>query len=363
MKIKTFIVALSLMFLLTILSLINVCYSTRQVQIEFLYFESFCQYCPDYIDDYQAYCHNKEVVENIQNEYGENVTVKWILFNSEEGVNKRKEYGLSPTDWNCIVVDHKFVFGGGAKFVNETDLRQLIDYLLAVPEQQETMELYPTLVWVVAASAFTLGFFESFSPCVLVMLSFIVSYTLSDKATFRFKEAFLKIVTFGVGFVFSSIILSWICSSAVSFLPSIQSYLTLVVCFLAIVFGLNLLGLLKFPEHSKPLIRSFARKYVLSYAGIFLLGLMFYFLDPCLAPIFASVATLLFSNYLTLALILFLLGAFLPFVITGLLAASISKITRKAYQHRFLLRGLSGAIVIGYASYLFYFAIKLLTTA
>jgi hypothetical protein len=55
-------------------------------------------------------------------------------------------------------VDHKFVFGGGAKFVNETDLRQLIDYLLAVPEQQETTEPYPINVWAIVASAFTLGF-------------------------------------------------------------------------------------------------------------------------------------------------------------------------------------------------------------
>jgi cytochrome c biogenesis protein CcdA len=192
------------------------------------------------------------------------------------------------------------------------------------------------------------------------MLSFIVSYTLSDKVTFRFKESLLRIVTFGVGFVLSSIVLSWICSSTVSFLPNIQLYLTLAVCFLATIFGLNLIGLLKFPEHSKPLIKSFARKYVPSYAGIFLLGLIFYFLDPCLAPIFASVATLLFSNYLTLALILFIVGAFIPFFIAGLLAASISKIARKAYQHRFLLRGVSGAILIGYASYILYFAIKLL---
>lgn len=59
------------------------------------------------------------------------------------------------------------------------------------------------------AAAFTLGFFETFFPCLIILLSFIASYTLSDE--FKFKERFAKIMIFGVGFVSASAILGLAC--------------------------------------------------------------------------------------------------------------------------------------------------------
>jgi len=299
---------------------------------------------------------------NIQKDYGEKVVVKQIFFFSEEGLKKMREYNLSLEDWNSIVVNGEIVLLGGKRFINETLLREIIDLYLTnssvetqlinqlVNSSQGGLATYASTG--IMATSFILGFFESFSPCVLVMLSFIVGYTLSDKSQFQMKEGFLKVIVFGASFILASVALSLICGSLFFSAGNLQSYLSLIISLLAIIFGFNLLGLLESPVQSKPLLRRVAKKYALGYIKIFLLGLMFYFLDPCIAPIFASITAILFSEELIFALLLFCIGEMTPFIVAGLLAGSISKISREAYKHRTILRGISGAILIGYATYL-----------
>jgi len=199
-------------------------------------------------------------------------------------------------------------------------------------------------------TVFILGFFETFSPCLIILLSFIVGYTLSGEV--KFKEGFAKIMVFGAGFVSASAILGLACGLLFFSMPHLQVSLTLAVCFFAIIFSLNLLGLLKFPFQTKLLVSKIAKKYVFTYIGLFILGFIFYFLDPCIAPIFASMASFLFSEFFFFTLLVFSIGAFVPFVLIGLFVGAISKITRWAYKHRVFLRGLSGIILLGYALYL-----------
>jgi len=82
------------------------------------------------------------------------------------------------------------------------------------------------------------------------------------------------------------------------------------------------------------------------YIGIFLLGFIFYFLDPCIAPIFASMASILFSEVFLLGMLIFCIGAMIPFIGIGLFTSSISKITRKVYRYRHIFRGISGLILL-----------------
>lgn len=327
------------------------CYSLQQVYIEFLYYDRFCQYCPESAEDYIRYRHNLEILTNIQRDYGEKIVVKYIFFFSEEGLEKVKQYNLSLKDWNIIVVNGKIILGRDEKYVNETLLREIIDSQLAGLNQNDQMEYIGAGI---IATAFILGFFESFSPCVLIMLSFIVGYTSSDEDKSRTKGGFLKVMSFGASFIFASAIFSWMSNLFFSSAPFLRSYLTLVICFLAIIFGFNLVGLLKFPEPSKFFIRKAARKYAFGYIKIFLLGLMFYFLDPCIAPIFASMVTILFSEAFSFALFFFCIGVMVPFIVAGLFVGSISKISRGAYIHRTILRSISGIILMGYASYLLF---------
>lgn len=425
---------------------VNIGYLNDAVYIEFLYHKP-CSVCPGMEEYYLVYLHDKKVINNIQTDYEEKIIVEWIDFSSSKGRERREEYGLADHDWNTIVVNREIILLGGDKFVNETDLREIIDSYLAQsyihniaivevtsipssvfigeemeinvtiknngnyivsfnvtihidsneiesfsveklePGQQITLsfnwevpeipngrhilsakvyfvqgESYnntiievkdPSLSTFVemAIMAFSFGFFETFSPCLIIMLSFIVGYTLSDNSI-KFKEGFIKVMVFGIGFVLASAILGLVCGLIFFSMPNLHFSIMLIVCAFAILFGLNLLGLLKFPIQTKPFLSKMAKKYVIRYVGIFLLGFVFYFLDPCIAPVFISMTTILFTDMLFLVLLIFCIGALIPFFGIGISVGSISRLSRKVYKHRFVIRGLSGVILIGYALYL-----------
>lgn len=200
------------------------------------------------------------------------------------------------------------------------------------------------------AGAFLLGFFETFSPCLIILLSFVLSYTLGEEP--HFKESFSKVMIFGIGFVLATLLLGIAFGLFFFSMPVLQYSLTWIVCVFAVIFGLNLLGLLKAPFRTKPLIRKLARKYVITYAGLFILGFTFYFLDPCIAPIFFAMLPLLVYEVLPLILFVFCLGAIIPFVGIGIFSGSVSKLTRFTYRQRFRIRAISGLILVGYALYL-----------
>jgi cytochrome c biogenesis protein CcdA len=200
------------------------------------------------------------------------------------------------------------------------------------------------------ALAFTFGFFETFSPCLIILLSFILSYTVGK--TTKFKTSFLQVMVFAIGFLAAAMLLGAAFGLMFLSLEIIRVYLTLAVCIFAVVFGLNLLGVFKLPFETKPATKELAKKYSVSFIGIPVLGFVFYFLDPCIAPIFVSMVPILFSNALPLILLVFCIGATIPFIAIGLFAGSISKLARTTYRHRSIIRGISGLILISYAIYL-----------
>lgn len=205
--------------------------------------------------------------------------------------------------------------------------------------------------------AFSFGFFETFSPCLIILLSFVLSYTIGK--TSYFKESFSKVMTFGTGFLSATLLLGLAFGLTLLSMPTLQHSLTWIVCILALILGLNLLGVLKIPSkislQSKPLIKKLAGKCVFTYAGLFFLGFAFYFLDPCIAPIFVSMMPLLLPETLLLTLFVFCLGAIIPFVGIGMFAGSVSKLARSTYRHQSKIRAISGLILIGYTLYLFIF--------
>jgi len=212
----------------------------------------------------------------------------------------------------------------------------------------DSLTLIPTL-----ALAFSFGFFETFSPCLIIMLSFISSYTIGEEPSF--KGSFLKVMIFGISFVFAAVLLGVSFGLFFLSMPTLQFSLIWIACIFALIFGLNLLGLLKAPFQTKPLIKELSRKYVTTYAGLFILGFIFYFLNPCTAPILVSMVPLLLSDLLPLILFVFSIGAIIPFITIGIFAGSVSKLARSAYRQRFKIRAISGLILISYALYLIIF--------
>jgi cytochrome c biogenesis protein CcdA len=207
--------------------------------------------------------------------------------------------------------------------------------------------------------AFSFGFFETFSPCLIILLSFVLSYTIGQ--TPDFKGNFFKIQSFGLGFIAATLLLAIAFGMFFLSMPNLQHTFTWAVSIFAMLFGFNLLGILKLPARfsfeSKPTIQRLSRNRYLrnTHIGLFILGFIFYFLDPCIAPIFVAMMPLLLQEYLGFIIFVFCLGAFLPFIGIGIFVGSVSKLVRFSYRHRSKIRAISGLILIGYAIYLIIF--------
>lgn len=210
---------------------------------------------------------------------------------------------------------------------------------------------------VALAAAFTVGFFETFSPCLIALLSFVLSYSIGGANQFR--TSMLKTLFFASGFLIAAVLLA--VATLLTLFSVVQFYdvMTWAVCFIALFFGLNLLGLdfkrlLKINVNPKPIVGSLTRRFALTSAGLVLLGFLFYFIDPCLAPLLVVAHITKFPEHALSSLLVFAFGVLVPFFAMGLLAGSISKLVRSTYKHKAAIRAISGIILIGYSVWLVY---------
>jgi len=334
-------------------------YSAEPVIIEFLYYYDPCPTCPN-----DLYFHNAGVVKRIENDYGNNVSVILIPFYSTEGEEKRRLYDIKVWEQDAIIINREVVI---TEYANETYIREYIDYFLGLRPSPPTTPQQPSPptqlnLPALLVLSFTFGFFETFSPCLIAMLSFVLGYTIAELSSFR--EKFSKVMAFGAGFVIATFLMFTVTAAgiiSVATMSHMQNVLMWIVCAFAILFGLDLLGfnifkIFKIKAETKPLIQKLTKKYAFTYTGLAVLGFLFYFLDPCIAPVFvvmlAASQQALLLEFLPLVLLIFCLGVTIPFIGIGFLSGSISKLARSTYRHRSKIRAVSGIILISYALYL-----------
>lgn len=348
-KVNTAHIALTLCFIS--LFLVETSYSTDQVVIQFLYLDpstipGACPACPGWQQAYADYQEKTRIIDRISHLYGDKIVVEKIDFMSSEGKNLTSVY--APIYPQFVVVNHEVKIEGEG--FTEENLKKVIDEYLAGGEFDDNL-VQPLTI----AGAFSLGFFDTFSPCLIAMLSFILSYTLGE--TIRFRTGMLRVIAFGIGFVSAAVLLGAAVALMLVSMPSIQIALMWIICIFAILLGLNLSGLLNVPVQTKPLVKKLAGKYTATYMGLLLLGFIFYFLDPCLAPFAFTMLLMLRNSEFILPLLMFCLGVFIPFIGIGIVAGYASKLARSTYKHRSIIRAVSGLILIIYALYLIIFVL------
>lgn len=352
------------LFLFSLMLLSGIAYSSEQIILEFLYWDpsSYCNVyaCPSLDRLYQDFLAKNYTMNCIQEDYKDKVIFKWIDITSKEGIEKKQLYNITFSPLYAIVINGKLVSQGDD--FNETYVREAIE--LALKDFSMLAQASKPL-GIILVSAFSFGFFETFSPCLIALLAFILSHTMGK--TVVFKDGFLRVMAFGVGFVSATLlVLLGLAAGLILVSPMLafQNALMWIVCIFAILFGLDLLGFnvlnfLKNTIDTKPLVRKLARQYAFTYTGIIALGFLFYFLDPCLTPVFVAMMgtfpQTLLMGLLPLILLMFCLGVIIPFLGIGLFAASISQLTRSTYRHRSKIRAISGLILIVYAFYIIIF--------
>jgi cytochrome c biogenesis protein CcdA len=324
----------------------------NNVLVEFFYWDpsqdpNMCWTCPGWVSAYYDFLNKSSIVYEIESKYAGFISVRRIRWDSNSGRPR-----------NSIVINHEYVF-----FENFTvrDVEKVIENYLS--GGQPMPPVTPSLPLVSAVvMAYTFGFFETFSPCLIALLSFVLSYTIAENLSFKVK--FLRVGLFAFGFaaaavlIFSVIAVGLVVASLVF---GVQYVMMWIVFGFAIIFGLDLIGLnlsrlFRAESKAKPLVQNMAKKYVVFNFGFILLGFLFYFLDPCIAPVFVVMISTFSSEvllgFLPLLLFVFTLGVITPFVVVGILSGSISKLTRDIYRHKVKIRAISGIILICYAIYL-----------
>ena len=348
----------ALLIFLLLLLFIQKSYSTEQVIMEFLYYDPstypwYNENCETCNATYTEFLKKEDILNSIEEYYGSLVLVNQTNILTSAGEDQLSLYHIGKAN-SLVIKDSQGNFTVIEGNFNETYIKKVINSYLggAIPPPQQT-SLSPLIA--LLATSFSVGFLESFSPCLIALLSFVLSYTISQ--TTKFKEGLIQVLIFGVGFIFAAALLGLAVGLTFVSFPLLHNVIMWIVIIFAVLFGLDLLGvnvlqLLNIKFETKPLLTKLSRKYVFTYTGLILLGFIFYFLDPCIAPIFVPMLNILLPEYFSLTFFVFCIGTLVPFIIFGLVAGSMSKLARSTYRHRSKIRAVSGLILMAYAIYL-----------
>lgn len=324
--------------------------STNEVVVEYFRFDISdwdCAECPT-----GEYYRVDSLVLRIEREYGDQISVETGDIRSNAEAKERYQ------QYNLTLVPAIVVNGGdhvleGADAISEESLRVAIDESLGKGSSGILGMSYAFLSEV--ASAFSTGIFSGVSPGLMAMLAFILAYVVSTSESL--KRGTVRALIFGIGLIVATILFgSLILSLDATTFSLVLGYLNIaawIAAGIVVLIGLNLVGILKVPFRTKPFVQRMARMFVYNAVGLFILGILFFFmLLPYAFPLFfvvlseVSVATTLGN---ILLLLIFSLGVLLPFFGVGLVGEGTPRLTRRITgRYRLAIRVLSGLILIAY---------------
>jgi len=174
---------------------LGIAQSITQVIVEFFYWDPstdlrFCPHCSHWIKLHEGFLTKNETITNIQSDYADKVLVEWIEYRSEDGQEKAASYNI--TSPNSVMINGEVRIEG--KF-NETALREIIDAHLN--DQTIDPQSSPDSFAAILTLAFSFGFFETFSPCLIAC----------TRLFFRLLRNFFSL--FDGAFVFCTQLYSW----------------------------------------------------------------------------------------------------------------------------------------------------------
>lgn len=303
---------------------------------------------------HQKGCHDCEITDPIVNRIEaqyENMVITRIETSTVDGFNRWNKYGFLEVP--AIVINNETKLP--KEEITEEKLKTLIDEYLAAEEniteytteeatrkEQENEYINTNLN---LPFAYSLGLFAGFSPCLMAILGFLLSFTAGTSNSA--KSGMIRATVFGLGLVGSYLVLGLCLLSFQKSIPDLESF-SFVTGIVVILIGLNLLGILKSPVVLDNYFRSSARKYAGTLGGVFFLGILFSFVKvPCTAPMLLVLLNKTITNGTVndLALLLAFSGGVLtPFAGVGLIGGyTLSKQIR---SYKMYLKKISGFALI-----------------
>ena len=174
---------------------------------------------------------------------------------------------------------------------------------------------------------FTGGLLTSFGPCSLSLLPITVAYLAGFKNN---QNPLQKTICFCSGIVISLVVLGSLSGFLGKIYGQLPGFFSVFISFLAIIMGLNLLGILKFSLPSGPDPEVWANHIPPALAPVsagFAFGLAS---SPCTTPVLAVLLAWVAKQGNPLGGIIFLgsyaIGQIVPLFVAGTFAASIPKL-------------------------------------
>lgn len=304
---------------------------------------------------HQKGCHDCEItdpiVDRIESQYNNGIIITQIETSTVDGFNQWNKYGFLEVP--AIVINNETKVP--KEEITEEKLKTLIDEHLAEEEniteytteeatrkEQENEYINTDLN---LPFAYSLGLFAGFSPCLMAILGFLLSFTAGTSNSA--KSGMIRATVFGLGLVGSYLVLGLCLLSFRKSIPDLESF-SFVTGIVVILIGLNLLGILKSPVVLDNYFQSSARKYAGTLGGVFFLGILFSFVKvPCTAPMLLVLLNKTITNGTVndLALLLaFSAGVLTPFIGVGMIGGyTLSKQIR---SYRIYLKKISGFVLI-----------------
>ncbi|WP_174590096.1 cytochrome c biogenesis protein CcdA, partial [Methanocella conradii] len=254
------------------------------------------------------------IVEELEQNYGTNdaVTFRLIDVSTRDGLDQWQKFGFAEVP--AIVINNETRIS--KENITVKNLNASINAYLndSVGLADSSLD-----AWGVPL-AFSMGVFSGFSPCLMAILGFILSYTAGTSRGMR--DGMSRAVVFGIGLVAAYILLG-VCILVYGKSLFGVGAVSVIAGVVSILIGLNMLNILKMPITLDDYVKKSAKNYVGSWMGLFFLGVLFSMVKvPCAAPFLL----VLISETITMAtvdgvlmLFAFAVGVLAPFMVIGLI--------------------------------------------
>jgi len=316
------------LFLLILLATLSV--NAQSVNVKYFYMPG----CSD--------CAKTEpiMLDAEQNYYTKNegVSFYWIDVSNPAGLDEWGNYGF--TEVPAVVINNETKLQKDD--ITEENLNYTIDVYLNNKANiaNNSFNEY----WDVPL-AFSMGIFSGFSPCLMAILGFILTYTAGIGK--GFKDGMCRAIVFGIGLVTAYILLG-ICMLVFGKSLLGIGAISIIAGIISILIGLNMLGILKIPISLDDYVKKSAKKYIGSWVSLFFLGILFSMIKvPCATPFLL----VLINEMLTITtigsvilLLSFAVGVLTPFIVIGLIGGYA--LSERIRSYRVYIKTISGVAII-----------------
>ncbi len=336
---------LAFLFLIMLFSSVC-CAQTEKVRVEY-FFSPACQICTK----------ASPVIDDVVNSYGERVNFSAYDVLTDRGLERAKQYQI-PGVPSVIINQEKLIAyedyeGDTAKL--ETLLREGIDRAFTTAPADISTE--KTVLSV--PSVFVIGFLAGFNPCLLAILAFIASVTLS--ITGRRRNVLLIVLMFSLGIFVTYLIVGIGILRAFEDSASLHDTISNILVILISLLGLwhvydgyhlrkNTGSSFYTPRAFIRMTESITKK--VSLPASFFMGALFSLIKaPCVGAVYLLILDMVRSGESTgmLYLAAYNLGVVLPVLLLGAAVAfglNPEKVERFRKEKRSIMRHVTGLTLI-----------------